>query len=127
MYYSKIGNFVELQHASIGSHTNVSHFSYVGDAALGSNVNIGAGPIFANYNSTTKEKKKSHLKDGVSIGSNAVIVASVELGENVCVGAGSVITKNLKKNSLALERSAQKEYPNWVEKQKNLLNKKGEE
>ena len=125
--YSKIGNFVELKNASIGSHTNVSHLSYVGDAALGSNVNIGAGTIFANYNSITKEKKKSHLKDGVSIGSNAVIVAPVELGENVFVGAGSVITKNVEKNSLALSRSAQKEYPNWVEKQKNLLNKKGEE
>ncbi len=121
--YSKIGNFVELKNAKIGSHTNVSHLSYVGDAILGSNVNIGAGTIFANYNSITKEKKRSTLKDGVSIGSNTVIVAPVELGENVFVGAGSVITKNVQENSLALCRTPQKEYPDWVEKQKKLLNK----
>lgn len=121
--YSKIGNFVELKNAKIGSHTNVSHLSYVGDATLGSNVNIGAGTIFANYNSITKEKKQSTLNDGVSIGSNTVIVAPVELGENVFVGAGSVITKNVGENSLALCRTPQKEYPNWVEKQKKLLNK----
>lgn len=124
---SKIGNFVELKNAVIGSHTNVSHLSYVGDASLGSNVNIGAGTIFANYNSITKEKKKSTLANGVSVGSNAVIVAPVELEENVFVGAGSVITKDARKDSLVLSRSAQKEYPQWVEKQKNLLNKKGEE
>ena len=121
--YSKIGNFVELKNAKIGSHTNVSHLSYVGDATLGSNVNIGAGTIFANYNSITKEKKRSTLNDGVSIGSNTVIVAPVELGENVFVGAGSVITKNVGENSLALCRTPQKEYPNWVEQQKKLLNK----
>ena len=121
--YSKIGNFVELKNAKIGSHTNVSHLSYVGDATLGSNVNIGAGTIFANYNSITKEKKRSTLNDGVSIGSNTVIVAPVELGENVFVGAGSVITKNVGENSLALCRTPQKEYPDWVEKQKKLLNK----
>lgn len=124
---SKIGNFVELKNAVIGSHTNVSHLSYVGDASLGSNVNIGAGTIFANYNSITKEKKKSTLANGVSVGSNAVIVAPVELEENVFVGAGSVITKDARKDSLVLSRPAQKEYPQWVEKQKNLLNKKGEE
>ena len=121
--YSKIGNFVELKNAKIGSHTNVSHLSYVGDAILGSNVNIGAGTIFANYNSITKEKKRSTLNDGVSIGSNTVIVAPVELGENVFVGAGSVITKDVEENSLALCRTPQKEYPNWVEQQKKLLNK----
>ena len=125
--YSKVGNFVELKKAKIGSHTNLSHLTYAGDATIGSNVNIGAGTIFANYNSITKEKKRSILKDGVSIGSNCVIVAPVELEENVFAGAGSVITKNAQKDSLVLTRSAQKEYPNWVLKQKNLLNKKGEE
>ena len=125
--YSKVGNFVELKNAKIGSHTNLSHLTYAGDATIGSNVNIGAGTIFANYNSITKEKKRSILKDGVSIGSNCVIVAPVELEENVFAGAGSVITKNVQKDSLVLTRSAQKEYPNWVIKQKNLLNKKGEE
>lgn len=124
---SKIGNFVELKNAKIGSHTNVCHLSYVGDATLGSNVNIGAGTIFANYNSITKEKNRSTLDDGVSIGSNAVIVAPVELGENVFVGAGSVITKNVQKNSLAITRSPQKEFVDWVCAQKESLKKdKGE-
>ena len=124
---SKIGNFVELKNAKIGSHTNVCHLSYVGDATLGSNVNIGAGTIFANYNSIAKEKNRSTLDDGVSIGSNAVIVAPVELGENVFVGAGSVITKNVQKNSLAITRSPQKEFVDWVCAQKESLKKdKGE-
>ena len=124
---SKIGNFVELKNAVIGSHTNVSHLSYVGDASLGSNVNIGAGTIFVNYNSITKEKKKTHLKDDESIGSDAVIVGPVKNGEKVFVGAGYISTKKVEKNSLTHSRSAQKEKPNWVEKQKNILNKKGEE
>jgi bifunctional UDP-N-acetylglucosamine pyrophosphorylase/glucosamine-1-phosphate N-acetyltransferase len=110
----KIGNFVELKNAKIASNTNVCHLSYVGDAIVGSNVNIGAGTIFANYNSITKEKKISTLHDGVSIGSNSVIVAPVELEENAFVAALSCITKNVEKDSLAITRSPQKEVKNWV-------------
>ncbi len=114
----KIGNFVELKNAQIQNNTSISHLSYVGDATLGSNINIGAGTIFANYNSITKEKNTSTLKDGVSIGSNSVLVAPVELGENAFIAAGSVITKNVEENSLAMSRSPQKSIKDWTLKQK---------
>lgn len=116
--YCKIGNFVELKNAQIASHTNVGHLSYVGDAKLGSNVNIGAGTIFANYNSITKEKKISTLENGVSIGSNSVIVAPVEIKENAFIAASSCITKDIEANSLAMSRSPQKEVKNWVKNKK---------
>ena len=113
----KIGNFVELKNAKIGSKTNVAHLTYVGDATLGTNINIGAGTIFANYNSLTKEKNHTVLKDGVSIGSNCVLVAPVELGENAFIAAGSTITKNVEENSLAIAREKQKEIKNWIKEQ----------
>lgn len=114
----KIGNFVELKNAKIAKKTNVCHLTYMGDVNIGEHVNIGAGTIFANYNSITKEKKQSTLGNNVSIGSNSVIVAPCELGENAFVGAGSVITKDVEKDALALSRTAQKEYKNWVKLKK---------
>ena len=117
---SKIGNFVELKNAKIAKKSNVCHLSYVGDAQIGSNVNIGAGTIFANYNSITKEKKGSTLSDGVSIGSNSVIVAPVEIKQNAFVAAMSCITKDVEESSLVMTRGPQKEIKNWVK------NKKGE-
>lgn len=117
---SKIGNFVELKNAKIAKKTNVCHLSYVGDAQIGSNVNIGAGTIFANYNSITKEKKGSTLSDGVSVGSNSVIVAPVEIKQNAFVAAMTCVTKDVEESSLVMTRSPQKEVKNWVK------NKKGE-
>lgn len=114
----KIGNFVELKNAKIADKTNVCHLSYVGDAIIGSNVNVGAGTIFANYNSITKEKKQSVLSDGVSIGSNSVIVAPVELGKNAFVGALSCVTKNADNDSLVICRAPQREVKNWVKNKK---------
>ena len=114
----KIGNFVELKNAQIAKNTNVCHLSYIGDAELGSHVNIGAGTIFANYNSITKEKKRSVLENGVSIGSNSVIVAPVHIGEDALVAASSCITKDVEANSLAMGRAQQKEYKNWVKNSK---------
>ncbi|MBQ3101417.1 bifunctional N-acetylglucosamine-1-phosphate uridyltransferase/glucosamine-1-phosphate acetyltransferase [bacterium] len=114
----KIGNFVELKNATVEAHTNIAHLTYVGDAEIGSNVNIGAGTIFANYNSVTKEKKKSTLANGVSIGSNSVLVAPVELGENAFVAAGTVVTKNAEKNSLVITRAPQKEIKDWIRSKK---------
>ncbi|MBQ2984302.1 MAG: bifunctional N-acetylglucosamine-1-phosphate uridyltransferase/glucosamine-1-phosphate acetyltransferase [Candidatus Gastranaerophilales bacterium] len=114
----KIGNFVELKNAKIAKKTNVCHLTYVGDANIGEHVNIGAGTIFANYNSITKEKKSSTLGNNVSIGSNTVIVAPCVLGENAFVGAGSVITKDVEKDALAICRNVQKEYKNWVKLKK---------
>ena len=98
----KIGNFVELKNAKVAKNSNVCHLSYIGDAEIGSNVNIGAGTIFANYNSITKEKKKSKLHNGVSIGSNSVIVAPVEIKENAFIGALSCITKEAPKKKLKI-------------------------
>ena len=112
--FVKIGNFVELKKSYVKSHTNISHLSYVGDAKVGSNVNIGAGTITADYNSITKEKKETIINDGVSIGSNTVLVAPVELGEKAFIAAGSVITKDVGANALGLTRCPQKEIKNYV-------------
>lgn len=112
--FVKIGNFVELKKASVKEHTNISHLSYVGDAEVGSGVNIGAGTITANYNSMTKKKSKTVISDGASIGSNAVLVAPVELGKKAFIAAGSVITKDVGENSLGLTRGPQREIKNYV-------------
>ena len=110
----KIGNFVELKNAHIAKNSNVCHLSYIGDAQIGRHVNIGAGTIFANYNSITKEKKMSKLHDDVSVGSNSVIVAPVEIGEHAFIAASSCITKDVEAHSLAMTRGHQKEIKNWV-------------
>lgn len=115
---SKIGNFVELKNAQIAKKTNVCHLSYIGDAEIGSQVNIGAGTIFANYNSITKEKKRSVLEDGVSVGSNSVIVAPVHLGKESFIAASSCITKDVESHALAMTRGHQKEIKNWVKDNK---------
>jgi len=113
----KIGNFVEVKNAKIDHNTNAGHLSYIGDAELGSHINIGAGTITANYNPLTKVKSKTIMKDNVKIGSNSVLVAPVTLEEGVNVGAGSVITKNISAWSLALTRSPLKILADWVKKQ----------
>lgn len=113
----KIGNFVEVKKAKIDHNTNVGHLSYIGDAELGSHINIGAGTITANYNPLTKVKSKTVLNDDVKIGSNTVLVAPVEIGKGANVGAGSVITKNVSEWALALTRSPLKILADWVKKQ----------
>ena len=113
----KIGNFVEVKNSKIDHHTNAGHLSYIGDSELGSNINIGAGTITANYNPLTKTKSKTIMKDHVKIGSNSVLVAPVTLEEGANVGAGSVITKNVSAWSLALTRSPLKVLTDWVKKQ----------
>ena len=101
----KIGNFVELKNAKVKSNTNICHLSYVGDSEIGENVNIGAGTITANYNSITKEKKKTIIKNKASIGSNTVLVAPVCVGENAMVGANSTVTNDVEENSLYVTRA----------------------
>ena len=110
----KIGNFVEVKNSTIDEHTNACHLSYIGDSDLGKNINIGAGTITANYNPLTKVKSRTILKDNVKIGSNSVLVAPVTLENGVNVGAGSVITKNIDKNALALTRASLKVVENLV-------------
>ena len=111
---SKVGNFVEVKKSTIGKKSKVNHLSYIGDSLLGKDVNIGAGTITCNYDGV--KKSKTNIKDKVFIGSNSSLVAPVTINENSIVGAGSVITKNVKKKSLALTRSSQVEINNYKSK-----------
>ena len=107
---SKIGNFVEVKKTIIDKNSKVNHLSYIGDTEVGKNVNIGAGTITCNYDG--KKKSKTKIKDKVFVGSNTSLVAPVTLNEKSVIGAGSVITKNVNKGSLALTRSNQQEKKN---------------
>ena len=113
---SRIGNFVEVKKSKIGKNSKVNHLSYIGDATIGKNVNIGAGTITCNYDGIKKSKTK--IKDGVFIGSNSSLVAPVVINNESVVGAGSVITKNVRKKSLAITRSPQLEVKNYKKKKK---------
>ena len=113
---SRIGNFVEVKKSKIGEKSKVNHLSYIGDTTLGSSVNIGAGTITCNYDGIKKNKIK--IKNSAFIGSNSSLVAPVTLNENSIIGAGSVITKNVNKKSLALTRSSQIEIKNYKRKRK---------
>ena len=104
---SKIGNFVEVKKSTINKNSKVNHLSYIGDAVLGKDVNIGAGTITCNYDG--RKKSKTNIKDKVFVGSNTSLVAPVTLNEKSVIGAGSVITKNVTKGSLALTRPKQQE------------------
>ena len=111
---SRVGNFVEIKKSIIGKNSKVNHLSYIGDTKLGSKVNIGAGTITCNYDGL--KKNKTNIKDGVFIGSNSSLIAPVTINKNSVVGAGSVITKNVRKKSLALSRSQQIEIKNYKRK-----------
>ena len=111
---SRIGNFVEIKKSIIGKKSKINHLSYIGDSEIGKFVNIGAGTITCNYDGIKKSKTK--IKNNVFIGSNSSLVAPVTINENSIVGAGSVITKNVKKKSLSLTRSLQLEVRNYKRK-----------
>ena len=113
---SKVGNFVEIKKSIIGKKSKVNHLSYVGDSSVGKSVNIGAGTITCNYDGIKKSKTK--IKDNVFIGSNSSLVAPLVIEEGSIVGAGSVITKKVRKKSLALTRALQTEVKNYKRKQK---------
>ena len=108
---SKIGNFVEIKKSIVGKKSKVNHLSYIGDTEIGKAVNVGAGTITCNYDGIKKSKTK--IKDKVFIGSNSSLVAPVTIENESIVGAGSVITKNVSKKSLALTRSLQTEIKNY--------------
>ena len=111
---SKVGNFVEVKKSTIGRKSKVNHLSYIGDSLLGKDVNVGAGTITCNYDGV--KKSKTNIKDKVFIGSNSSLVAPITINENSIIGAGSVITKNVNKKSLALTRSSQIEIKNYKRK-----------
>ena len=101
---NEIGSFVEIKKSTIGSNNNIKHLAYLGDVKLGSNINIGAGVVFANYNSKKKTKEKTYVEDGVSIGSNSTVVAPVTIEKNSIIGAGTVVDKDVKNDSLVLSK-----------------------
>ena len=111
---SRVGNFVEIKKSIIGKDSKVNHLSYIGDTQIGKKVNVGAGTITCNYDGIKKHKTK--IKDKVFIGSNSSLVAPLTLNQGSIIGAGSVITKNVKKNSLALTRGSQTEVINYKRK-----------
>ena len=115
---SRIGNFVEIKKSTLGKKSKVNHLTYIGDTSIGKSVNVGAGPITCNYDGI--KKNKTRIKDNVFIGSNSSLVAPITLAENSIVGAGSVITRNVSKKSLALTRSQQLEVKNYKRKSKKL-------
>ena len=112
----KIGNFVETKKSKIKSNSKVNHLSYIGDTSIGKNSNIGAGTITCNYDGIKKSKTK--ISDNVFIGSNSPLVAPININKNSIVGAGSVITKNVKEKTLSLTRSPQIEIKNYKRKKK---------
>ena len=113
---AKIGNFVEIKKSTIEKNSKVNHLAYIGDTHIGKSVNVGAGTITCNYDGVKKSKTK--IKDNVFIGSNSSLVAPLIINENSVIGAGSVITKNVRKKSLALTRSLQTEVKNYKRKSK---------
>tara|TARA_B100001123_G_C15091289_1_gene939757 strand:+ start:14 stop:631 length:618 start_codon:yes stop_codon:yes gene_type:complete len=111
---SRVGNFVEIKKSIVGKKSKINHLSYIGDSSLGNSVNVGAGTITCNYDGTKKNKTK--IKNNVFIGSNSSLIAPITINKDSTVGAGSVITKNVKKRSLALTRSPQIEIKNYKKK-----------
>ena len=113
---SKVGNFVEIKKSTIGKNSKINHLTYIGDSMIGTSVNVGAGTITCNYDGIKKSKTK--IKNNVFIGSNSSLVAPLTVEEGSVIGAGSVITKNVRKNSLALTRSKQTEVKNYKRSKK---------
>ena len=110
----RIGNFVEVKKSQLGAGTKVNHLSYIGDASLGQNVNVGAGTITANYDGVRKHR--TVIGDGSKTGANSVLVAPVNLGTNVTVGAGSTITKDVPDGALAIGRARQMSKEGWADR-----------
>ena len=111
---SRIGNFVEVKKSKLGKNSKVNHLSYVGDATIGKNVNIGAGTITCNYDG--KRKNKTKILDGAFIGSNTSLIAPIKIGKKAVVGAGSALSKNVQNKSLSLTRATQVVIKNYKRK-----------
>jgi len=122
---TKVGNFVEIKKAEVGSGAKVNHLSYVGDASVGAKANIGAGTITCNYDGFGKYR--TEIGAGAFIGSNTALVAPVSVGEGAIVGAGSVITRDVEADSLAIERSEQKGIAGWARRFRERMTRKAAE
>ena len=111
---SRVGNFVEVKKSKVGKNSKINHLSYVGDATIGKNVNIGAGTITCNYDG--KKKNKTKILDGAFVGSNTSLIAPIKIGRKAVVGAGSALSKNVRDKSLSLTRANQVEIKNYKRK-----------
>ncbi|HDY70335.1 MAG TPA: bifunctional UDP-N-acetylglucosamine diphosphorylase/glucosamine-1-phosphate N-acetyltransferase GlmU, partial [Nitrospirae bacterium] len=117
----RIGNFVEIKNSSIGEGTKAQHLSYIGDAEVGRDVNIGAGTITCNYDGIRKHK--TSVGNGVFVGSDSQLVAPVTVNDGAYIGAGSTITGDVPSGALAVSRCEQRNVKGWV-KRKMRKNKK---
>lgn len=121
----QIGDFCEIKKSNIGKGTKINHLSYIGDTTIGENTNIGAGTITCNYDGYSKFK--TNIGSNCFIGSNTVIIAPINIGDDALTGAGSIITKDISNKSIAIARSEQKNINNAInryrEKRKKLKNK----
>ena len=113
---TKIGNFVEVKKSTLKKNSKVNHLSYIGDSTIGKSTNVGAGTITCNYDGINKNK--TIVEDNVFIGSNSSLIAPLRVKKNAVIGAGSVITKDVNKNSLALTRATQVERKNYKKNKK---------
>jgi bifunctional UDP-N-acetylglucosamine pyrophosphorylase/glucosamine-1-phosphate N-acetyltransferase len=111
---SRVGNFVEVKKSKVGKNSKINHLSYVGDATIGKNVNIGAGTITCNYDG--KKKNKTKILDGAFVGSNTSLIAPIKIGRKAIVGAGSALSRNVGDKSLSLTRANQIEIKNYKRK-----------
>ena len=112
----KIGNFVEVKNSTIGEETKLPHLQYIGDTDMGKQVNVGCGTVTCNYDG--KKKHRTKIGDNVFIGCNTNLVAPVTVGDGAYIGAGSTITKDVPKNSLAIARARQTNIADWNDKRK---------
>ena len=113
---ARVGSFVEVKNSTIGEGSKVPHLSYMGDATIGSGVNVGAGSITCNYDGRTKHP--TIIRDGAFIGSDTMLVAPVEIGEGAATGAGSAITKDVPAGALGIERTTQRNVEGWADRRK---------
>lgn len=117
-----VGNFVEVKNVKLGAGAKANHLSYLGDGEVGAGSNIGAGTIFCNYDGFNKSR--TELGEGVFVGSNASLVAPLKIGAGAYIGSGSVITKDVPADALALERSTQEERPGWAAKFRTMMGRR---
>jgi bifunctional UDP-N-acetylglucosamine pyrophosphorylase/glucosamine-1-phosphate N-acetyltransferase len=118
---AKIGNFVELKKTSLGARSKVNHLSYLGDATVGTDVNVGAGTITCNYDG--EKKSQTIIEDGAFIGSDSQLVAPVRIGKGAYIGAGSSITQDVPAGALGIARARQSNVEGWAERKKAMPQK----
>ena len=118
----KVGDFVEVKNSTMGDGTKSAHLTYIGDADLGKNINLGCGVVFVNYDGSNKYR--STVGDGAFIGCNSNIISPVEIGNGAYIAAGTTVTEDVPDDALAIGRSKQENKENWAEARGLFRNKK---